>query len=160
MRGSVRSRTVVCGNTYDRRRILWHARQTGSQQRAPAGCWMHASPLGYVIYRPVKGSVKISVAATRMRVVSAVSCICSLSRMENDRDDSLATFAQLDAKSNYKVMRNSAAETEPRQKRMIKRDVCHTSLWEHTYGTYNGSLLRTNVSRDYIFDYKSVSLFP
>lgn len=26
----------MCGNTYDRRRILWHARQTRSQQPATA----------------------------------------------------------------------------------------------------------------------------
>lgn len=52
-------------------------------------CWML---LGYVIYRLVKGSVKISVAATRMRV-SAMSCICSLSWLKNGRDDFLAMFA-------------------------------------------------------------------
>lgn len=57
---------------------------------AAVGC---TPPLGYVIYRPVKGSVKISVAATRMRVVSAMSCICSLSRLQNGHDDSLTMFA-------------------------------------------------------------------
>jgi len=85
------SRIAVCGNTYHRRRILWHAWQTESQQPATAAAAVAAaaarctSPLGYVIYRPVKGSVKISVAATRMRIVSAMSCICSLSRLENGR---------------------------------------------------------------------------
>lgn len=95
------SRIVMCGNTYDQRRILWHARQTGSQQpgasEAGAAVAGYTPPLGYVIYRSVKGSVKISVAATRMRVVSAVSCICSLSRLENGSWSLLSDVRTVDA---------------------------------------------------------------